>query len=252
MRTIAIVAATVVPTAALTLYLGHSNPLFGPQQPMEISDQPTQVMQLQNKLDELATVLQRYQAFSQEQLEQNQSQQARIDKKLSSLDSRMRSVETVASRHEQDMNALAWDSASPIDDRLGQTVADEDLVDDTETTQPPKISEGELSLWMDELLSGDHLDESAATLNVQQVEESLLNLPDVYLDDMKCGEGFCRATFASGQDKQPEIGALFGQPPFLSEGFTVDLSDGRVALYFAGPGETLEGFRGEAQQVAEW
>ena len=64
---------------------------------------------------------------------------------------------------------------------------------------------------------------------------------------MQCGDSFCRATFTHLGGEVPDIGVLFGEPPFVTEGFTVERPDGRVMLYFTQPGESLEQFRDELQ-----
>ena len=66
------------------------------------------------------------------------------------------------------------------------------------------------------------------------------NRPDIKLEDMQCRDDFCRATFADKNGEQPPIHELFGKPPFLNEGFTVEESDGRVSVYFTRPGVSLK------------
>jgi hypothetical protein len=68
---------------------------------------------------------------------------------------------------------------------------------------------------------------------------------------MQCGESFCRATFAHENGEQPDIQGLFGEPPFVNEGFTIHEPDGRVTLYFTRPGESLEKLRSEAREAIQ-
>jgi hypothetical protein len=64
---------------------------------------------------------------------------------------------------------------------------------------------------------------------------------------MQCDEKFCRAIFTKTNGKEPDIQALYGEPPFLTEGFTLNDADGRISLYFTQPGVTLAELRGEVQ-----
>ena len=84
-----------------------------------------------------------------------------------------------------------------------------------------------------------------------QAAKSLEKVPGVNLEDMQCGESFCRATFAHENGEQPDIRDLFGVPPFVNEGFTLKEPDGRVALYFTRPGESLEKLRSEARKAVQ-
>jgi len=40
---------------------------------------------------------------------------------------------------------------------------------------------------------------------------------------------------------------MFGQPPFVTEGFTLEEPDGRVLFYFSQPGESIVDLRKELQ-----
>src|SRR5918996_1460591 len=69
----------------------------------------TSGLEVEDRLDELASALRHYQQTNQEQLQQAELQQARLSKMLADLDTRLRSVETRAG--EQTTHAGASDSA---------------------------------------------------------------------------------------------------------------------------------------------
>jgi len=123
---------------------------------------------------------------------------------------------------------------------------------DTGNAEPKKVTETELSHWMDDTLTLEEPDKESTRATAKLAEESLAKVPGVYLDDMQCTDGFCRATFANEEGESPEIGDLFGEPLFESEGFTVNQPDGRVVLYFTRAGESLDNLRIEAEETAQW
>ena len=98
---------------------------------------------------------------------------------------------------------------------------------------------------MDEALSVSGADTHLTAQATEQAATSLTKTPGVNLESMQCDPRFCRATFASRAGRAPNIGDLFGEPPFVTEGFTVTEADGRVSVYFTQPGVTLADVRGE-------
>ena len=71
-------------------------------------------------------------------------------------------------------------------------------------------------------------------------EKALVKSPEVNLNDIQCGKRFCRATFRPEQRNKEAVTELFGKPPFMEKGFTVEDTDGKVALYFVRPDEAQE------------
>ncbi len=99
---------------------------------------------------------------------------------------------------------------------------------------------------MDEFLLTGHWDAELTTLAIEQTNSSLSDLEDIQLIDLQCGNRFCAAHFEQDGHESSTVAALFGQPPFMSEGFTVDGADGRVSIYFTQPGVTISALRSEA------
>jgi hypothetical protein len=239
MRTIAILTVMAITTAVLAYNFMRED--TAAEQPQAVTSEPgaTSGVEVQDKLDELASALRHYQQTNQEQLQRAELQQARLNKMLADLDTRLRSVETRAG--EQTTHAGASDSAEQGTDTA---------VPNSGARKPgsAKISEADFGHWMDETLD---FDRDATELAIEQAGKSVAKLPGVKLEDMQCGERFCRATFAHENGEPPAIQDLFGEPPFVTDGFTINEADGRVSLYFARPGESLEEFRSEARNAAE-
>jgi hypothetical protein len=202
----------------------------------------TSGLEVEDRLDELASALRRFQQTNQEQLQRAELQQARLSKMLADLDTRLRSVETRAG--EQTTHAGASDSAEQGTDTA---------VPNSGAGKPEsaKISEADFGHWMEETLRVGYFDRDATELAIEQAGKSVAKVPGLKLEDMQCGERFCRATFAHENGEPPAIQDLFGEPPFVTDGFTINEADGRVSLYFARPGEPLEELRSEARNAAE-
>lgn len=243
MQTITILTVATITTTVLAYNFMREDTAF--EQPQAVTSQTgaTSGLGVQDKLDELASVLQRYQQTNQEQLQQAQLEQARLNKMLADLDTRLQSVETAGD--EQTPDAAVSNSVEQATDAA---------VSNSGAGNPEsgKVSETDLAHWMDETLRVGYWDGYSTELATEQAAMSLAKVPSVNLDDMQCSERFCRATFAHENGEQPVIGDLFGEPPFVNEGFTIHEPDGRVSLYFAQPGESLEGLRSEAREAAQF
>ncbi len=105
---------------------------------------------------------------------------------------------------------------------------------------------------MDDALQVGNVNWGATDSAINQAATSLEQAPGLILEDMKCSEAFCRATLASETGERPTLQDLYGRPPFVNEGFTIDEPDGRVTVYFTPPEVSLEDLRAEARQVAEF
>ena len=174
----------------------------------------------------LSQQLQAYQHSQQEQLREATREQARLSQMLQQLEVRLDQVEDLASA-----NALG-----PVDEAPKYDPA-----------RPPQLSDGQVGAWMDNSLDAGLQDEETTVTMADQVINTLHKVPGVQLDDVSCGDRFCRATFSHVNGQQPELDELFGEPPFVNEGFTVIQPDGRVRLYFNQPGQSLAELRGEAE-----
>ncbi len=242
MRTIIILTVMAITTAALAYRFMRED--TAAEQPQAVTSQrgATPAVEVQGRLDELTSALRRFEQTNQEQLQRAELQQARSNKMLADLDTRLRSVETRAS--EQTTHAGASDSAEQGTD----TAVPNSGAGKPESAQ---ISEADFGHSLDETLRVGNFDREATELAIEQAGKSVAKVPGVKLEDMQCGERFCRATFAHENGEPPAIQDLFGQPPFVADGFTINEADGRVSLYFARPGESLEALRSEAREAAE-
>lgn len=66
---------------------------------------------------------------------------------------------------------------------------------------------------------------------------------------MQCEQRFCCATFFAEHGEAPRVEELFGEPPFMTEMFTIPGANGRVLVYFTQPGVTLEDIRRANQKL---
>lgn len=234
MRTITLLTVVAIMATVLAYHFIGEEAM--PQQPQAVTAQVGAISGLedQDELDKLTNVLQHYQQTSQEKWQQVQRQQARLSKVLADLESRLRSAEDAIGEPTTD---------AAVSNSVEQAT-------DTAVSNSGRVSEGDLGHWMDETLRVGYWDRDSTTQATEQAVKSLEKAPDVILEDMRCSESFCRATFAQINGEQPDIGSLFGKPPFVNEGFTIHEPDGRVTLYFTQPGESLEALRGEAREAA--
>ena len=232
MRTIVILPVMVITTAVLAYNFIRED--TAAEQPQAVISQTsaTSAVGVQDRLDELANAFRHYQQTNQEQLQQANLQQTRLNRMLADLDSRLRSVETGAG--EQTTHAVVSDSVEQGTDTA---------VANSGAGKPE--SETDLRHWMDETLRVGNIDRDSTALAIEQAGKSIAEVPGVNLEDMQCGERFCRATFVHEKGEQPVIEALFGQPPFVTEGFAINEDDGRVSVYFTRPGTSLNRSRNE-------
>lgn len=227
-RLLAILAVTATAIGGFAYHFAREDTASGQPQGAISQTEAASGPTIEGKLDKLAGALARYQHT-------NQEQQARLNKRLLDLETRLRSMETGAGGPH-----AAPEGAEPGKDGAAP-----------EKPGPKTVTEADLGHWMDETLRAGSFDKAATEQAREQAGKSLAKLPGVNLDDLQCGKGFCRATFTQESGDPPELQELFGEPPFQTEGFTVNEADGRVSLYFARPGESLEEFRGAAQSAIE-
>lgn len=241
MRTITLLTVTAIMATVLAYHFMREETM--PQQPQAVTAQAGAISGLedQDKLDKLASVLQHYQQTNQEEWQQAQRQQARLNKVLANLESRLRFVEGAIDEPATDATV-----SNSVEQATGTVVSNSDA----EELQSGRVSARDLGHWMDETLRVGYWNRDSTTRATEQAVKSLEKMPDVNLEDMQCSESFCRATFAQVNGEEPDIGSLFGEPPFLNDGFTIHEPDGRVTLYFTQPGESLEAIRGEAREAA--
>lgn len=127
-------------------------------------------------------------------------------------------------------------SVSPLQEEMAQT-----------------LDERQLSQWMEHSMAMDYQDLDASDRATQQALDSLNQVGELALNDLRCGEGFCRAAFAAlDPGSSPDVGNIMGYPPFVNEGFTMAQSDGTVVLYFTQEGISFDELRGRASPITEY
>lgn len=235
MRPIIIAALASILTAVLTYSFLRKDSF--PEQLTGVTSGGVQSdSNLQSTLEDLAIAWQRDQFANQAQLQKTQQEQARLNATLLGLVARVGSMESALSAPSK--NAV-------VEDKNAQLTGAIDTSNDDPAPPSRKISEAELGQWMDESLSVGSADSHLTAQATEQAAMSLAKTPGVNLEAMQCDPRFCRATFASKTGRAPNVGDLFGEPPFITEGFTVNEADGRVSVYFTQPGVTLADVRGE-------
>lgn len=160
-------------------------------------------------------------------------QVALLNKKLADMEARLRSMEAVNGQQANN-RGVSRQAQADTDKGNNEAVGN-------------KLSEAEFGRWMDESLGSGRVDANATRLVLDQAQLNLANAPDVNLDDMQCGEGFCRATFMPESGKEFSIAEVAGASPFMGEGYVINGTDGSVKVYFAQAGQSLEELRTEAQ-----
>jgi hypothetical protein len=230
MRNIIIFTVLAITTIVFSYSLMREGPVIvqAPILMPQIKEIPSQAPQ--DNVDKLASLLQN----NQEQMQEVKVQQARLNKILENLETRLSTLETVESSV---LSNSTENTIGEIESNVSKNV------------EKSQVSEADIGKWMDEGLRVENWDQDTTKQATYQAEESLEKVPGVYLENMQCSDRYCRASFTHEDGKQEAILDLFGSPPFENEGFTVNEPDGRVALYFARPGESLEEIRNEAKDV---
>ena len=111
-----------------------------------------------------------------------------------------------------------------------------------------EITEAQFGQWLEQSIDVNYIDAGATEWARSQAVEALNHAPGVTLDDMKCGDHVCMASFTRAGTNAAQVTELFGYPPFMGDGFTVDQPDGRVLVYFSEAGYSLNELRGQAKQ----
>lgn len=238
MRTVAIVTVTVFVTSLLAFIFLQEDGVLTPHQSVFAPNVVRYDAATLDSLDKLTNELHRYQMMNQTQIQQTQLEQARTKEALAALTDRLGSMEAVLNtprKHSAESNNIEQLSAN----------AEVEVSDGNDS--PGKFSEADLGRWIDKTLLVDSIDATLTAQATEQAATSLGKMPDINLENMQCNDRLCRATFANSNGKKTDIQRIFGEPPFLTEGFTVNEVDGRVSLYFTQPGVTMSELREEAQ-----
>lgn len=144
-----------------------------------------------------------------------------------------------------------------LEARLGaiEAAGEEAVVDvDTEAeahteldpaTQGP-LAESELGHWMDAAIATEAWNSEWTRESQERLESRLEEMENVELQGVECIDSFCRATLFRTDGETPAVGPLLGGPPLTGEGFTLSHPDGRVDIYYARAGQSLEALRDQA------
>lgn len=229
MRTLTLLTLASITTSTLTHLFMEENAINGKNQSVKLSstDAPLTDQELQKGLDQLISMLQRYQHKNQEQHRQTRSQQDRLHAQLVAVETRLRNLEAGQA------NAL-----------MVRDVLEVGLVENHNSGAP----EQEVAEWIDDSLKWGNFDREITEQAESEALRTLSGLSGVGLEQIQCGDRFCRAELKYDQGRKNAVMELFGKPPFTSDGFTTEESDGRTALYFVRPGESLEELRREVLQ----
>ena len=229
MRTLTLLTLASITTSTLTQLFMEEGALNGKNQSVKLSstDAPLTDQELQKGLDQLISMLQRYQRKNQEEYRQTRSQQERLQAQLVAVETRLRSL--VAGQN----NALMLNEVS------------EASLAENENSGAP---EQEVAEWIEDSLKWGNFDHEMTEQAKSEALRTLSGLSGVGLDQIQCGDRFCRAELKYDQGRKAAVMELFGKPPFTNDGFTTEAPDGRTALYFVRPGESLEELRREVLQ----
>jgi hypothetical protein len=156
-------------------------------------------------------------------------EQQKINKKLEDVLSRLKFIESTVEQQS--------------DESENDTQLDVGSYHSSDTKTYKAQSEVDFGNRLDNsLLENDAVASAIAT---EQAVVTLENTSNINLDDMQCSTNFCRATFTLGSTDKMAIRNLFGQPPFMSDGFTIHDPDGRVKVYFTQGDVSLADLRSE-------
>lgn len=112
------------------------------------------------------------------------------------------------------------------------------------------VSETALGDYIDQIitqnLAHEPLEDTKTLETMAQTQSLMSQLPGVTLNELHCGTGFCRATFARVDGEKPALDALWGQPPFVNQIVEVPQPDGQVVLYFTEVGVSMADIRRQA------
>jgi hypothetical protein len=218
MRTLTLLTLASITSSTLMYLFMQENSNAGLSKSMNASDNLNSEQEIQEVLDKFIKILKRYQQINQEQLKQAKTEQDRLFDQVIALDTRLRTLEVDAG-----YDSTSFKGKERIDETAEQGMIDPDI------TQ-----------WMDEALQLGDYDRESSKVVMAIAEKLLIKNQQVNLQDIQCGKQFCRATFRPEKRNKEAVSDLFGKPPFLKDGFTVEDTDGTVALYFVRPEQARE------------
>lgn len=183
--------------------------------------------------------LEKYTLMHQQQIEEIKQDQNELKQTLMELNRTIKSVKN-------DINRLTEKTSISL---AAQEYKEESELDLEKSRNQRKIvTEMQLSQYVDNVIENDGWDEHATNTAWAQTHQVLETMPGVLLDDIQCGTNICRASFARIDGEVPDISNIWGNPPFVSEGFTIPQKDGSVILYFTSEGSSVNDFRALASE----
>jgi hypothetical protein len=182
---------------------------------------------LSTKLENIIAQLDKRLKSNQELLNHTRSNQEQLSRRFSVIEAKFKNLESA---------------------NFDDTNAENKKIDISENKRKPELSEQNFAKWLNESLTLGFIDNADTIRATDEARQNLAKIPEINLETMKCSDLICKATFSYELGARSAIQNVFGEPPFMTEGFTVDEPDGTVSLYFVKPGESIENLRKEAME----
>jgi hypothetical protein len=112
--------------------------------------------------------------------------------------------------------------------------------------EPPAPAEVDMAEWMLHAIRSEEWDRQRTEQVEEELAVAMARTPRLALDDVECGRRFCSATVSAKAADAAALNTLWGLPPFDGEGFTRSAGAGKVAVFFARRGESLDQLKKEA------
>ena len=169
--------------------------------------------------------------------EQIEAEKVRANSLLSKLESRVVSLESV--------DTVGKAITNPEESVAEGPVTEVWAAEPATTNIEERVTDKALWNWIDNSFELGYVDETLTARAAEQAVSSLLDTPDVSMQELKCTERVCRATFNHERGKGRAVLDVFGHPPFMTEGMTVPIDNDHVAVYFTQPGISFDELRTE-------
>lgn len=158
----------------------------------------------------------------------------------------LRQLKQQLSMLEHKLEQVSEQSAARADPRKAPD-ADDNTQVDTKGTEAADSPDRALGTWMRDAIHGEEWDRTRTEQVEDELNAALAHAPTLHLENVECGPRFCSSVFSSQDHSEPSMRALWGLPPFDGEGFVEPGEDGKVAVFFAKPGHSMDTLRAEAQ-----
>ena len=182
------------------------------------------------KMTLLDEAINKNQEIQSQQLQKLTDNQNKLASSLNSIQNKVALLEN---------NILSGPSTENVKTENNQTKNDKNSL------TPENVPEVLIGQYLESSLTDEALNDDITGIAVQQTQDQLHNLPGVNLETMQCSERYCRAKFNRVDGELPDLSDLWGTPPFMNQGFTLDQDDGSVILFFTNTGVTIDDLRKE-------